>query len=122
VCKYPVPANMMEPGQTVAIGTLRSAFKTYGAEHLSLCLRCITKVGDGNVGLIKMPVIKALCQVLDAEPAWKAPERRLIGAMARFDYAAELSTAEMDAKKHKRQVHTELAIRLFEFLDKELAD
>lgn len=120
VCKYPVPSNMMEPGQTLAIGTLKTAMKTYGATHLTLALRCITQVGFANIGLLKMPIIKALCHVLDAEPAWKAPEERLLKIMSRFDYAVELAAAEMDAKKHKRQVHTALSIRLFEFLDKEI--
>lgn len=120
VCKYPVPANMMEMGQTLAIGTLKMAMKTYGAAHLTTALRCITRVGYANIGLVKAPIIKALCHVLDAEPAWKVPEERLLKVMARFDYAKELAAAEMDAKKHKRQVPTELSIRLFEFLDREM--
>lgn len=120
VCKYPVPANMMEMGQTLAIGTLKTAMKTYGATHLTTALRCITRVGFANIGLVKAPIIKALCHVLDAEPTWKTPEDRLLKVMARFDYATELAAAELNAKKHKRQVPTELSIRLFEFLDREM--
>jgi hypothetical protein len=120
VCKYPVPSNMMEPGQTLAIGTLRGALKTYGAAHLTTALRCITRTGFANIGQVKAPIIRALCHVLDAEPAWKSPEDRLLKIMGKFDYAVELSASEVSAKKHKRQVHTELSIRLFDYLDKEI--
>lgn len=120
VCKYPVPSNMMEPGQTLAISTLAAMLKVYGGDHLTLALRCITDVGLSNIGLIKSPVIKALCHVLDAEPSWKAPPERLLKAMSRFDYAKELAAAEINAKKHKRQVHTQMAVSLFDYLDEEL--
>lgn len=120
VCKYPVPANMMEMGQTLAIGTLRAALKTYGATHLTTALRCITRTGFANIGQVKAPIIRALCHVLDAEPSWKTPEARLLKVMGKFDYGTELAEAEVAAKKHKRQVATELSIRLFDFLDQEL--
>jgi hypothetical protein len=119
ICKYPVPANLMEPGQTLAIGTLTAAIKTYGAAHLTLSLRCITRTGFANIGQVKAPIIRAICHVLDAEPAWKIPEERLLKAMGKFDYSIELAQAEIEGKRHKRQVHTALAIRLFDFLDKE---
>lgn len=120
ICKYPVPASKMHLGQTLAVGTLKKALTQYGRDGLALALRCITKTGPQNVGMLNEPIIKAVCHVLDAEPSWCRVEYVLIEAMCRFDFAAHLHEAEVAAKQQRTQVAQALALRLFDFLDEEI--
>lgn len=120
ICKYPVPANNMKPGDTLAIAVLKAAMKTYGPEHLTLSLKCITKTGRHNTGLVKSTVIQAICHVLDAERSWCSPEARLLSAMSRFDLHEELIKAEIEGKRVRQSAKSVLAMHLFDFLDEEL--
>lgn len=93
ICRHPVPANNMKPGQTLAVGALRRALATYGARTLRIALSCITKSGDGNTGMIRAQYIKAICNVLDAEPAWMQDESKLYRAFDDFDFGGCLRKA-----------------------------
>ncbi|BCH33217.1 hypothetical protein MesoLjLc_51470 [Mesorhizobium sp. L-8-10] len=121
ILKYPVPSKNMKAGDTIAIRSLQECHRVYGPDHLALSLRCITRSKpDGNVGHVKAPTIKALCHVLDAQRTWCKPEYRLISVMENFDFGQELESAFVDGRRNKRQTHSQLAIRLFDFLDEEL--
>ncbi|WP_192242886.1 DUF6551 family protein [Mesorhizobium silamurunense] len=120
ICKYPVPANNMKPNETLAIGTLQRCLKTYGSDHLTVALRCVTQTRRGEVGHLREPTIKALCHVLEVEPSWKEPENRLLKAMEKFDFAKELEKATVTAKQQRNETHTVLGNVLFAFLDAEL--
>lgn len=120
ICKYPVPASNMKPNETLAIGTLQRCLKTYGADHLTVALRCVTQTRRGEVGHLREPTIKALCHVLEVEPSWKEPENRLLKAMEKFDFAKQLENAVVTAKQQRNETHTVLGNVLFDFLDKQL--
>jgi hypothetical protein len=93
ICRYPVPANKVKPGETLAIGMLRSALDKYGREVLVAALSCITQTRKGNPGMIRAALVEALCVVLESEPAWRADRARLIFIMQTFDFAAQFNTA-----------------------------
>ena len=93
ICRYPVPANKVKPGETLAIGMLRSALDKYGRDVLVAALSCITQTRKGNPGMIRAALVEALCVVLESEPAWRADRSRLIFAMQTFDFAAEFNAA-----------------------------
>lgn len=120
ICKYPLAANNMKPNETLAIGTLQRCLKTYGAEHLTAALRCVTQTRRGEVGHLREPTIKALCHVLEVEPSWKEPETRLLKAMEKFDFAKQLEKATVTAKQQRNETYTVLGNVLFDFLDKQL--
>lgn len=120
ICRTPVPSNLMKPGQTIAVGTLKECLKSYGADHLALALRCITIHGTQGTGLVKSPAIKAICHVLDAERSWMTPESRLVKAMAKFDLRNELNKADVEARQKRMRHHSALALRLFDYLDAEI--
>lgn len=120
ICKYPVPASHMRPGQTIAVQAIRECLKTYGADHLILSLKCVTTQGNVATGLVKAPIIKALCHVLDAEKSWKSLTSRLLSTMQRFDFAESLEQASIEAKKSRMQIQGALSLRLFDFLDEEI--
>jgi hypothetical protein len=93
ICRYPVPANKMKPGETLAVGMLQSVLAKFGREVLIPALCCITKTRRGNSGMIRKQIVQALCAVLEAENTWLADRNRLIFAMQTFDFAAQFSAA-----------------------------
>lgn len=121
VCRYPVAANNMKPGETIAIGALQDNFKTYGPQHLTLALSAIMSSVGKTPGMVKAQIIKATCHVLEAEQTYRRSERRLLLSMERYDFAGELAKAEIEARTKKTGVHTALSVRLFDYLDREMA-
>lgn len=97
ICRYPVPANKMKPGETLAVGMLQSVLAKFGREVLIAALCCITRTRRGNPGMIRKQIVQALCAVLEAENAWLAERNRLIFAMQTFDFAAQFTAAAAKA-------------------------
>jgi hypothetical protein len=93
ICRYPVPADKMKPGETLAVGSLASLLKAFGRNVLVTALCCITKTRTGNVGMIRAPVVTALCRVLDAEPDWAKSPQLIRPVMERFDFYAAWAQA-----------------------------
>lgn len=120
ICRYPVPGNKMKPGETLAVTVLRRQLELYGAPLLSLALRCITRTRDGNPGMVRAQVIKALCTVLDSEPALSRNPARLIAAMEGFDFEAEFDRATAGARQRKSKIDVVFVANLFEFLSSRL--
>ena len=120
ICRYPVPANIMKPGDTLAVQSLQSCMAIYGEAILVLSLKALMRGAKHRPGFVKAAVIKAVCQVLEAERSWCAHEARLMVAMDRFDLAGELEKAEAGARASRRQIHKSLSLALFDFLDGEL--
>ncbi|MBY9045400.1 ParB/RepB/Spo0J family partition protein, partial [Pseudomonas fluorescens] len=97
ICRYPVPANKMKPGDTLAVGMLQSVLARFGREVLVAALCCITQTRRGNPGMIRKQIVEALCAVLEAEHAWLADRSRLIFAMQTFDFATQFMAASARA-------------------------
>jgi len=93
ICRYPVPASKMKPGDTLAVGMLHATLKKYGRDVLVAALCCITRTRRGNAGMIRKAIVQALCSVLEAEPGWLADRAKLIFAMQTFDFAAQFTAA-----------------------------
>lgn len=93
ICRYPIPANKMQPGETLAVAMLQSALEKFGRDVLVAALSCITKTRRGNPGMIRKAIVQALCSVLEAERSWPADRAKLIFAMQTFDFAAQFTAA-----------------------------
>lgn len=93
ICRYPVPANKMQPGETLAVAMLQSALEKFGRDVLVAALSCITRTRRGNPGMIRKAIVQALCAVLEAERSWLADRAKLIFAMQTFDFAAQFTAA-----------------------------
>jgi hypothetical protein len=70
ILRYPLAASQMKVGETLAPSKLAQQLARYGRDTLVAALSCITRTGDGNVGMVRAPVVEALCAVLDGEPDW----------------------------------------------------
>lgn len=97
ICRYPVPANKMKAGETLAVGMLQKVFDKFGRDVFVSALCCITRTRRGNPGMIRAQIVEALCAVLEAEPTWRADQKRLIKAMQTFDFKAAFNAARSGA-------------------------
>jgi hypothetical protein len=97
ICRYPVPANKMKPGETLAVSVLQGLLDKFGRDAFVAALSCITKTRQGNPGMIRAQIVDALCAVLEAEPTWRADMKVLIKAMQTFDFAAAFNAARAAA-------------------------
>jgi hypothetical protein len=97
ICRYPVPANKMKVGETIAAGMLHGLLEKFGRGVFVSALCCLTKTRRGNVGLIRAQIVDALCAVLEADPVYTADRKRLIKAMQTFDFAAQFNAARAAA-------------------------
>lgn len=120
ICRYPIPADKMKPGETLGVQALQACMAMYGEPILVTSLKALMRASRRTPGMVKAAVIKAICNVLDAEKSWCTHEARLLSAMDRFDLAEEIKKAEAGVKLSRRQVHKSLALALFDHLDAEL--
>ncbi len=121
VCRYPVPANKIKPGETLAVAMLQAQLDKYGRDILIAALSCITKTRKGNPGMIRAQIVEALCSVLEAEPEWCSDRTRLIFAMQTFDYAAEFNSARAKSIDSGTKVSTILVEAIGDHLDRKPA-
>ena len=101
IMRYPLAASQMRVGQTMAASKLAQQLARYGRATLVAALLCITQTGDGNVGMVRAPVVEALCAALDGEPDWGGDVPRLIEAMQSFDFHQAYSDARLKASQER---------------------
>lgn len=122
IMRYPVAAQNMKPGETLAAGQLRNYLGRYGKDILGTALRCITKTADGNIGMVRAPIIAALCSVFAAEPDFMASEKKLLAAMNKFNFAKQFDKALSDARATKQSFTAVMVDMIADHLDKHLAN
>lgn len=104
ILRYPVPANLIKPGQTLAVSCLAAALKAHGQEVLTTALLCITATGNGNVGLLRAPLIRGLCQVLAAHPKLTANTEEALHIAETIDFGRLLEDASVEARRARMPV------------------
>lgn len=68
-------------GETLAISTLEKCLARHGRDTLITALQCVTQTGNGNPGLLNVPVITGLCFVLDRNRRARDAGERLFAAI-----------------------------------------
>jgi hypothetical protein len=96
VCKYPLAQRFMKSGDTLSAAQLARLYKQYGTEIFGNALCCITKTRDGNIGMLRGHIVRAICLAIDARPHWRG--QALINAMQLFDLRAEERRARHDGE------------------------
>ncbi|QOZ25309.1 DUF6551 family protein [Bradyrhizobium sp. CCBAU 51753] len=120
ICRYPIPAADIRVGETLAAARLARQLKRYGRDVFVAALSCITKTGDGNIGMVRAPVVEALCAVLDGEPAWGGAGDALIDAMQSFDFFKAYSDARLRAVQEGIGISVPLVEIIGDHLEKAL--
>jgi hypothetical protein len=120
ICTYPVPANKMKRGETLAVAALARALRLYGRDVLVLALACLVQTGDGNIGLIRKALINALCAVLSLEPEWQ-DEKLLLPVMRSMDFAANWEAAGKASFDERCSLESKLVDLIAEHIETSLA-
>lgn len=118
ICRYPVPANNMKAGETLAAGTLYRLLDKYGDAVLKAALKCLTKTRGGYPGYLRNESIEALCAVLEAEPEWYASDKRLLIAAGTLDFADEYRKAKAKTEGSRHGTVAELVDVIGERFDR----
>jgi hypothetical protein len=122
ILRYPVPHNKIKAGQTMAVTCLERAMQRYPHGVLVKALSCITKTRDGNPGMLRIPVINALCAILEEEPDLAEDGAALLAAFATIDLAVEFSEAQIDSRLKRQSITVSLIERLLPKLQKQLLE
>jgi hypothetical protein len=93
ICRYPIPANKMKPGETLAVAMLQAQLERFGKDVLIAALCCITQTRKGNVGMIRAAIVEGLCLALKDMPRTMSDRKRLIFMMQTFDFNAQFNAA-----------------------------
>jgi hypothetical protein len=98
ICRYPLAAQYMKPGETLAVGALQSALARYGRDTLITALQCVTQTGDGNPGMLRAAIISALCKVLHNHPRFREAGARLLEVMDDLDFETVFDTESLNRR------------------------
>ena len=121
ICRYPVKAADMKIGETLAAARLSRQLARYGSKTFVAALSCITRTGDGNIGMVRAPLVEALCAALDGEPAWRDADDGLIEAMQSFDFYSAYADARVRASAERVGAHVPLVELISAHLEKTLS-
>lgn len=120
ICRHPIAVADMKVGETFAAVRLARMLKRYSRDVFVAALSCITRTGDGNIGMVRAPVVEALCAVLDGEPAWGGAGEALIDAMQGFDFFRAYSDARLRAVQEGLGISVPLVEIIGEHLERAL--
>jgi hypothetical protein len=65
---YPIPAESLKPGQTLALGTVSKLAERYGDHTALLALQTLAKACAARRGAIRAPLIQAVAEILKELP------------------------------------------------------
>ena len=91
--RYPVQASEQKPGQTHAVQACAACLAQYGRDTLITALQCVTQTDNNEPGILTGPLIKALCEVLAGEKAWRDAGERLLRAFDEIDLISAVDGA-----------------------------
>lgn len=66
--RYPIATDRQVPGQTMAVGALRTCLRRYGRETLITALSCTTRTHNNIPGILSARMVKALCEAVASLP------------------------------------------------------
>ena len=94
ILRYPVAVPSLKPGETLALGAITEALRTYGRDALVTALMCVTETSNNKPGVLAATIIKALCAVLASNVRWRDAGEALFAAFDEIDLEIELEEAK----------------------------
>jgi hypothetical protein len=99
--RYPVPVDRQAAGQTMAIGAVAQCLRRFGEATLITALQCVTQTPNNRPGVLSARMIKALCEVLDADRQRRDSGLALLEAFDGIELAALQNAASAEAERKK---------------------
>lgn len=93
ILRHPTSHLDLKPGETMALGAIRSALKEHGRDTVVTALMCVTETSNNEPGVLGAATIKALCTTLGARPDWREAGERLLAAFDEIDLLEEANQA-----------------------------
>lgn len=78
-----------------------------------MALQFILASSNESPGIVKAPLVKAVCHILDADKDLMRHKVRLVQMARQIDLLQILAESELDAKRQKRPTHVVLSLKLF---------
>lgn len=92
--RYPIPADKLKPGETLALGTIGQLIKRYGEALAALAIGAVASGHRTRVGELRAPILVAATAVLAAAPeAERAARAKILTAEIAQTAPAEIQTA-----------------------------
>jgi ParB-like chromosome segregation protein Spo0J len=110
--RYPVPLKNQAAGQTMAVGVIDRCLSRYGDKTLITALQCVTQTTNNKPGVISARLIKALCDLLDADHELRDRGLDLLEAFDAIDLTGLQGKAAVDAAVKKISPVQALADRI----------
>lgn len=112
--KYPKRADDLQPGETIALGTITDGMKAYGRDVVVLGLRCVTETEINRVGGgLSAVILRAVFWVIgcNAGLRWDG-DARVIAAFQAINLPAEAEEARVARRQKGTAVWEVLAGKL----------
>lgn len=122
ILRFPVQASSMQPGQTLATGTIQRIFARHGAAVLITTLKTIMESANGEEpGILRGPILSAVAEVLADHAEWREAGGKLIDAFDDLDLDDLYRQASAEASRRAGiTCGVLLQAKLIDALDKRL--
>lgn len=101
ILRYPVPASLIKPAQTLAVGSVYACHRRYGGEVLTAALSCLSKTRGGNPGVYRAQIIQALSLVLSKRPSLMADSKQLLAWASKVNFNSIWLDAAVSARARR---------------------
>lgn len=95
VLRYPRQADRLEPGETMALGSIGEGLRQYGRETVITALQCVTETENNRAGVLCAATLRALFAVLGADAKLREGGGDLLAAFDAIDLESELEEAQL---------------------------
>ncbi|WP_309628190.1 ParB N-terminal domain-containing protein [Brevundimonas sp.] len=112
ILRYPVALPSLKPGETLALGAVKEALKSFGHDALVTAMMCVTETSNNRPGLLAADIIKAVCAALASNERWRDGGEALFAAFDVIDLEDELEEARCSRRAKGVAVWEVLADRI----------
>lgn len=92
ITKNPKPGSKLAVGECQTVAVFKQCLRDFPEPIMINALNCIVKTGNGNPGLLRPALIKAICKLLRANPKWQ-DNRLLLTAFENINLKYEVNKA-----------------------------
>lgn len=111
----------LKVGEALSVSVFKQIIRDFNTEVNLAAINCIVKTGEGNPGMLRPDIIKAICKILKANPRWIDHEK-LLDAFNEIDLKLIFARASSVVTDYKTNRQTLIMQALHPLLTKKLGD